>query len=138
MKSKFGPVAPFITNTGNGPDFGESNQIDEFQDEWTKFILTNNPQDLLSITKGSFVDDKNVQVALQNALSRKINRDNAGGRDRYRDYLTYQAIETIMLGKKLSLTKAADLFDETVQNHHEDNRTTQNAYNRGKKLFKSQ
>ena len=104
---------------------------DRQSDAWTEFAMTGRPSALAAYLEAEGEVDDPIGRILIDILRNGPVENNAGGKDRWRDYVTYVEVRLVAL-RDLSKTAACKQYaDKTNQ----ELRAVEKQYERGSKVF---
>ena len=107
---------------------------DRQADAWMKLVLSDSPMALATYLLEGGEVDKKVRKILALVLMGERRFNGTGSRDRWRDYVTYTEVESIMVSKNISKTQACRQYAEST---HREQRAVEYQYGRGSKVFNS-
>jgi hypothetical protein len=105
---------------------------DRQADSWQEFLMTGRPSALATYLQNNGPVDEHVRAALIDTLRNGPALINRGGRDSWRDYTAFVAINLLTTWEHVGKTEACRRYAERS---NQELRTVEIQYQRGEKIF---
>jgi len=105
---------------------------------WEEYLMTRSPSALAKYLEAGGEVDASVRGILIDILENRQKLNNRGGRNSWRDYVTFTEVNMLEIGlhpetsRSVSRTKACELY---AQKTNQELRTVEKQYDRGRRIY---